>query len=139
MDRAMIARGTGAEAQAEQGSVYASGVSAETVGATGLWLGVITLPPGRRTSAHIHAAHETAICMMSGEEIALYSGAGLEHHDTVRPGDYLYVPAGVPHVAVNRSTAPAVFMAARTDPNANESVVMLPELEARFARLEAGG
>ena len=40
-------------------------------------------------------------------------------------------PAGVPHVAVNRSETPAVFMAARTDPNEQESVLMRPDLEAK--------
>jgi uncharacterized RmlC-like cupin family protein len=34
-------------------------------------------------------------------------------------------------VAVNRGEAPAVFIAARTDPNEQESVVMLPELDAK--------
>jgi uncharacterized RmlC-like cupin family protein len=43
----------------------------------------------------------------------------------------LYVPAGVPHVAVNRSASPAVFVGARTDPNEQESVVLRPDLDDR--------
>jgi uncharacterized RmlC-like cupin family protein len=35
----------------------------------------------------------------------------------------------VPHVAVNRTETPAAFLAARTDPNEQESVVMRPDLE----------
>jgi uncharacterized RmlC-like cupin family protein len=38
---------------------------------------------------------------------------------------------GVPHVAVNWSDVPAVFVRARTDPNEQESVVMRPDLEDR--------
>jgi uncharacterized RmlC-like cupin family protein len=131
-----VIHGAGTAAEAEQGSVYASGISAETTGAVGLWFGTISLPPGRRTSAHFHAAHETALYMTSGVEIDLYTGAHLERCQSVRPGDYIFIPAGLPHVAVNRSDVAAVFMGARTDPNANESVVMLAELDEEFARRE---
>jgi uncharacterized RmlC-like cupin family protein len=34
-------------------------------------------------------------------------------------------------VAVNRGERPAVFVAARTDPNEQESVVMRPELDQK--------
>ena len=67
--------------------------------------------------------------MMSGSQVEILAGDKLEQRGNVRPGDYLFIPAGVPHVAVNRSHETAVFMGARTDPNANESVVMLPELD----------
>jgi uncharacterized RmlC-like cupin family protein len=46
-------------------------------------------------------------------------------------GDYLFIPAKVPHVAVNRSkTTTAVFVGVCNEPTAQESVVMLPELDA---------
>ena len=114
---------------AEQGSVYRSGVSAESVGSSMLWLGMISLPAGRRTSAHRHQGHETALLMTAGKEIEIWSGAELERCEKVLPGDYLFIPAGVPHVAVNRSTENAEFLGARNDPAANESVVLMPELD----------
>lgn len=131
-----VLRGDRASSEAEQGSTYAPGVSAETAGAKTLWLGMISLPAGKRTKAHIHASHETALYMMSGEVIDLFTGTQLEHRETARPGDYLFIPAGIPHVAINRSPVAAVFVGARTDPNANESVIMLPELDDAFARRE---
>lgn len=134
--QATVLHAAGGAAQAEQGSVYSTGISAETAGASGLWLGMISLPAGRRTGAHYHAAHETALYMMSGVEVDLYTGPQLEHRDQLRPGDYLFIPAGLPHVAVNRSDVDAVFIGARTDPNANESVVMLPDLDKGFMRME---
>ena len=88
-------------------------------------------PGGGRTKAHVHENHESAFYMMSGDEVELCTGDELEHREVARPGDYLYVPAGVPHVAVNRSESPAVFVGARTDPNEQESVVMRPDLDAR--------
>ncbi len=116
----------------KQGPNYTPGVSAETVGARALWLGSVTLPPrGGRTKAHIHEQHESAFYFVSGEEVELYTGDQLQHREVAHPGDYLYIPAGVPHVAVNRSATPAVFVGARTDPNEQESVVMRPDLEAR--------
>jgi uncharacterized RmlC-like cupin family protein len=58
-------------------------------------------------------------------------GEQLEHREVAQPGDYIYIPAEVPHVAVNRSETPGVFVAARTDPNEQESVVLRPDLEAK--------
>ena len=114
----------------KQGLDYAPGVSAETVGSLALWLGSVTLPPGGgRTKAHLHEYHESALYMVSGDEVEVYTGERLEHRDVAHAGDFLYFPAGVPHVAVNRSETPAVFVAARTDPNEQESVLMRPELD----------
>jgi len=116
----------------KQGLDYTPGVSAETVGSRALWLGSVTLPPaGGRTKAHIHEQHESAFYMISGEEVDVYTGEQLEHREVAHAGDYLYFPAGVPHVVVNRSEAPAVFVGARTDPNEQESVVMRPELDEK--------
>lgn len=95
-----------------------------------IWLGMISLPAGRRTSAHRHEGHETALLMTAGDEIEIWSGSALECCDRVRPGDYLFIPAGVPHVAVNRSSTEAQFLGARNDPAANESVVLMPELDS---------
>lgn len=49
----------------------------------------------------------------------------------MRPGDYLYIPANVLHVAVNRASKPAAFLGARNEPTAQESVVMHPEMDAK--------
>jgi uncharacterized RmlC-like cupin family protein len=105
--------------KAEQGSHYAPGISVETVGSCVLWLGMITLPPGQRTKAHIHEKHETAFYFLSGEELELWTGDRLQHCEKAR----------VPHVAVNRGSVPAVFVGARNEPTAQESVITHPELD----------
>ena len=118
--------------QGKQGPDYLPGVSAETVGSQALWLGSVTLPPrGGRTKAHIHENHESAFYMISGDEVEVWTGEQLEHREVAHAGDYLYFPAGVPHVAVNRGVMPAAFVGARTDANEQESVVMRPELDAK--------
>jgi uncharacterized RmlC-like cupin family protein len=119
--------------QGKQGPDYTPGISAESVGAHALWLGSVTIPPaGGRTRAHVHESHESAFYLVSGDEVELYTGEDLEHREVAGAGDYLYIPAGVPHVAVNRGSTPAVFIGARTDPNEQESVVMRPELDSRI-------
>jgi uncharacterized RmlC-like cupin family protein len=123
---------TGSEPyRSEQGTVYTPGISAETVGSKALFFGVVTLPPGERTRAHVHEHHESAFYILSGEQVELWSGDQLQHRAVGHPGDYVYIPANVPHVAVNRGTQPVVFVGARNDPSAQESVVMLAELDQR--------
>jgi uncharacterized RmlC-like cupin family protein len=116
--------------QGKQGPTYAGAISAESVGSPGLWFGKITVAPGARTKAHYHEAHETAMYVVSGEA-DMWFGDELQEHEVLRAGEYLYVPAGVSHVAVNSSqTEPMVVIAARTDPNEQESVVLQPHLDA---------
>jgi uncharacterized RmlC-like cupin family protein len=129
--KAIVVRGGGTGYRAEQGSDYLPGISSETVGSKVLWLGVASLPPGKRTKAHVHEGHETAFYMLSGEELEMWTGDQLQCRDVVRPGDYLYIPANLLHVAVNRGSQPAVFVGARNEPTAQESVVMYPEMDAR--------
>jgi len=119
--------------QGKQGPTYAGAISAESVGSSGLWLGKITLAAGARTKAHYHEAHETAMYVISGEA-ELWFGEELREHEMIRAGEYLHIPAGVSHVAVNSSsTDPLVVIAARTDPNEQESVVLQPHLDASVA------
>lgn len=128
--KCMVVRG-GASYRAEQGSDYLPGISAETVGATALWLGMVTLAPGQRTKAHVHEHHETAFYMLSGDVVEMWTGDHLQHRDLVHPGDYLFIPADVLHVAVNRSTEPAMFIGSRNEPTAQESVVMYPMMDPK--------
>ena len=80
----MVVKGA-PEHRVEQGSDYQPGVSAETTGSTVIWLGRMTLPPGGRTKAHVHEHHETALYMMSGDVLELWTGDELEHCDRSGP------------------------------------------------------
>jgi uncharacterized RmlC-like cupin family protein len=113
----------------KQGFDYQTGISAETAGATGICMHLLTIPPGGRAKAHMHATHETAIYVLSGESV-MWHGDRLQHMMTVGAGDILYIPAGMPHLPANLSDAECSAVIARTDPNEQESVVLLPELEA---------
>jgi uncharacterized RmlC-like cupin family protein len=115
--------------QGKQGLEYFSGISAESVGAQGLCLHLLVIPPGGRARAHLHANHESAIYMLEGEA-TVWSGDDLRTSFVGRAGDFVYIPAGVPHLPVNNSFDTAcTALIARTDPNEQESVILLPELD----------
>lgn len=117
--------------RAEQGSDYEPGVSTETVGSKSIWLGMISLPPGKRTRAHVHEFHETALYMLTGAEMELWTGDQLQYRDIVKPGDYIFIPANMLHVAVNRSGQPATFIGSRNEATAQESVVLHPDMDQK--------
>jgi uncharacterized RmlC-like cupin family protein len=113
-----------------QHQVYFEGISSASAGARALCMHLVVIPPGTQTAAHMHAGHETAIYVLSGEAETLY-GPDLRERLIARAGDFLHIPAGQPHVARNLSaTEPCRVVIARTDPDEQESVVLLPELEA---------
>ena len=51
-------------------------------------------------------------------------------HSGAKGRRFFYIPADMPHLPYNPSpTVPCVALIARTDPNEQESVVLLPELD----------
>ncbi len=115
--------------EGKQAFTYFAGISAESTGAKGICMHLLTIPPGGRAKAHLHEAHETTIYVLSGEG-GMWYGDQLEEHMLAKSGDFLYIPAGVAHLPYNPSaTETCTAVIARTDPNEQESVVLLPELE----------
>lgn len=112
-----------------QGFNYFAGISTQNVGAQAICMHLLKMPPGVRARAHLHENHETAIYLISGQA-AMWYGPNLEQHLEMRAGEFLYIPAGVPHLPYNPSAdEEAIAVLARTDPNEQESVRLLPELE----------
>lgn len=116
-----------------QGLTYFTGICAENTGARGISMMLLTIPAGRRANAHLHEDHETAIYVLSGEAEMWY-GDDLSEHLTVRAGEFLYIPAGMPHLPVNATSEPVTAVLARTDPNEQESVVLRPDLDANVSK-----
>nr|PZN52116.1 MAG: cupin [Chloroflexota bacterium] len=115
--------------EGKQGFSYFEGVSAQNCAAEGICMHLLSIPPGGRARAHLHENHETAIYVLSGESYMWY-GDNLSQYMEIRAGEFLYIPPGTPHLPGNlSSTEPCVAVIARTDPNEQESVVLLPELE----------
>jgi len=115
--------------EGKQNLQFFAGIAAETVGARNICMHLLTIPPGGSGRAHKHDRHESAIYIIRGSVGAWY-GEALEHYLEVRAGDFLYIPAGVPHMPVNLSAdEPAEIVLARTDPREQESTILLPDLE----------
>src|ERR1044071_1190452 len=110
-----------------QGFDYFEGISAETTGSRGICMHLLEIPPGGAAKPHLHEDHETAIYMIGGVTRMKY-GEGLSDELEVKAGEFLYIPAGMPHLPYNPSdTEPATALLARTDPREQESVVVLDE------------
>ena len=115
----------------KNGPVYAPGISAQSTGARKINLQIAAIPPGAWSKAHKHAGHETAIYVLSGEA-GMWYGEKLEDHLVAQTGDFVYVPADIPHLPYNLSDVDyCVAIVARTDPNEQESVVLMPEFDNR--------
>ncbi|XSG74059.1 cupin domain-containing protein [Herpetosiphon llansteffanensis] len=112
----------------KQGLNYFAGIAAETAGSQALCMHMLRMPAGARAKAHHHESHETAIYMLSGT-VEMYYGHQLERHAVVHAGEYVYIPAGMPHFPFNPYAEEAVAIIARTDPNEQESVVLRPDLD----------
>ena len=102
---------------------YFIGVSGGTVGANGLSMHLVVIPPGARAEPHIHMGYETGIYVIQGR-VETRFGDGLKQSIVSEAGDFLFVPPGVPHEAINLSaTEPARAIVARNDPAEQDKVV----------------
>jgi uncharacterized RmlC-like cupin family protein len=110
----------------KQGLDYFAGISAESVGARAICMHLLEMPPGASARPHYHEAHETAIFALEGTA-EMRHGQNLEHVMRIEAGDFVYIPAGVPHQPYNPGEAPVRAVVARTDPNEQESVVLVDE------------
>src|SRR5512138_1874261 len=99
---------------------YFLGVSGKTVGSTGLSMHLVVIPPGARAEPHIHIGYETGIYVLEGQ-VKTRWGHALEHEVVSAAGDFLFVPPGVPHEAINMSQSNvARAVVARNDPAEQE-------------------
>lgn len=104
-----------AEVMSRQRLPYFIGISGRTVGSQGLSMHIVVIPPGARADPHLHVGYETGIYVLEGRVLTRW-GERLENEMVSEPGDFLYVPPGVPHEAINLSeTEPARAVVARND------------------------
>jgi uncharacterized RmlC-like cupin family protein len=102
---------------------YFLGISGATVGSRGLSMHMVVIPPGAKSEPHSHRGYETAIYVLEGR-VQTRFGPNLESTMVNEAGDFLYIPAGVPHEALNLSaTEPARAIVARNDPAEQDNVV----------------
>jgi uncharacterized RmlC-like cupin family protein len=111
------------------------GGSGPSSGAHALRLHLSMIPPGTRGMPHYHADRETAVYVVSGEA-DVWHGPGLVQRSAVRAGDFIYIPPGTPHLAVNRGDVTSIAVVAHTDP-ADQSGAVVIELPRHLAGLSS--
>lgn len=105
-----------------QGLPYFVGVSDQTAGSKGLSFNMVIVPPGGKAEAHTHKGFESAIYVLKGRARTEY-GEGLTKSVIHQEGDFIYIPAGVPHRPVNLSdTEEVVALVCRTSASEDEAV-----------------
>ena len=113
--------------QGKQGLTYLRGLTGDTVGSKAICLTVLVLPDLARAKTHLHRGVETAVYIIDGR-FEMYFGGKLEDHVDFGAGDYVYIPADVAHLVMNRSGSPATAVVAHTAANDQQGIVLLPRL-----------
>jgi uncharacterized RmlC-like cupin family protein len=68
-----------------------------------LWGGLFLVEPGARTGIHHHGEQHTIAYILSGSSYVRWGERG-EFNATLQTGDFLYVPAWLPHQEINPSS-----------------------------------
>jgi uncharacterized RmlC-like cupin family protein len=120
----IIVRREGEVTTSKQGLLSFEGISGENSGAKRICMHRVVIPPGGIARPHWHAGHETTIYVLKGRVKTRY-GEMLSKYVINSAGDFIYIPAYLPHQPVNLSDCePVEAIVARTDPNEQESVVI---------------
>ena len=113
--------------QSQQALPIFPGISGKTAGAKNLSLLKVVIPPGGSAEAHVHRGFESANIgtkIFQGRVETRY-GEGLKKSVINEAGDFIFVPADVPHQPFNLSdTEPAIAIVARSDPNEQEHTIL---------------
>jgi uncharacterized RmlC-like cupin family protein len=110
------------------GMERAVALSRETAGTIGLYSAVVTTEPSAATRVHHHGPCETSIYIVSGRARFTWGPGGVENELEAAAGDFVYVPAGEPHVEANGSETEALVVVVTR--NCPDSVVIYLDEEA---------
>ena len=119
---------SGAAYQGQQALTYLAGLTGETAGSRAICMTLAVLPPGARAKTHLHRGIETAVYVIDGEA-SMRFGERLEDVLVARAGEYVYVPADMPHLVMNTSSAVCRALVAHTAADDQAGIVMLAELD----------
>jgi uncharacterized RmlC-like cupin family protein len=107
------------------GSLRLAAIAPQLGIATMLWGGLFEVEPGARTGIHHHGEQQTIAYVLSGF-CAIRWGAQGEFAATAKAGDFIHVPAFLPHMEINPSdSTPFRWVVVRS--TATPIVVNLPD------------
>jgi uncharacterized RmlC-like cupin family protein len=99
-----------------RGMVRQPGITADTAGASKIWLGMVTAAPNEKGPPHHHGEAETAAYVLSGR-VRVYFGENFQEYVEAGPGEFLFVPAHIPHIEANPFNEPHTAVLARSPDN----------------------
>jgi uncharacterized RmlC-like cupin family protein len=106
-------------------SQRAAAIAPEVGVTSALWGGLFEVEPGARTGVHHHGSQETVAYVLSGTCEVRWGEKG-EFTAQARAGDFIHVPAYLPHMEINPSTVHAFrWVVVRSTPK--PIVVNLPD------------
>jgi uncharacterized RmlC-like cupin family protein len=106
------------------GSQRLAAIAADRVDSV-LWGGLFVVQPGARTGIHHHGAQQTVAYVLQGV-CEIRWGARGEYAATAKAGDFIHVPAYLPHMEINPSgSEPFHWVVVRS--TATPIVVNLPD------------
>jgi uncharacterized RmlC-like cupin family protein len=83
-----------------------------------MWGGLFLVEPGAQTGIHHHGEQHTIVYVLSGSSYVRWGDRG-EFDATLQAGDFLYVPAWLPHQEINPSKdVPFQWIVVRSTPEA---------------------
>ena len=94
--------GLSTETQQTSGSLRMSAIAAMQGIISSLWGGIFVVEPSAETGIHHHGEQDTVAYVLEGEATVRWGDSG-EHSATVEAGDFLHVPAWLPHQELNPS------------------------------------
>jgi uncharacterized RmlC-like cupin family protein len=90
-----------------------------------IWGGLFLVEPGASTGIHHHGEQHTIVYVLSGSSYVRWGKRG-ENNATIQAGDFLYVPARLPHQEINHSSeVPFQWVVVRS--SSEPIVVNLPD------------
>jgi uncharacterized RmlC-like cupin family protein len=108
-----------------QGSVRLAAVAPQLGIETALWGGLFEVEPGARTGIHHHGEQQTIAYVLSGVCDVRWGARG-EYAARAHAGDFIHVPAFLPHMEINPSDSePFHWVVVRS--TATPIVVNLPD------------
>ena len=99
-----------------RGMVRKPGIDSNTVGANKIWLGHVSCEPNTLGPPHHHGEAETAAYVLSGK-IRVYFGEDYKEFVDAEAGDFIFVPAHMPHIEGNVTDEPAEAVLSRGPDN----------------------
>ncbi len=100
-------------------------VDAQGGAASPMWGGVFVVEPGAKTGIHHHGEQHTIAYVLEGSSVVRWGERG-EFEGVAQAGDFLHVPAWLPHQEINPSQeTPFRWVVVRS--TATPIVVNLPE------------